>query len=65
MNAHWFSRIIAGILLAASANVFASQSVTDPVTQFYAKRSGVSLRAVVYRPEGWKPRDQRPAVVIF
>ena len=65
MNAHWFSGIIASILLATSVNVFASQSVTDPVTQFYAKRSGVSLRAIVYRPEGWKPRDQRPAVVIF
>lgn len=65
MSAHWFTGIIASMLLAVSASAVASNSVTDPVTQFYAKRSGVSLRAVVYRPEGWKPRELRPAVVIF
>lgn len=65
MKTHWSIGTMAIVLLALSSGTFASQAITDPVTQFYAKRSGVSLRAVVYRPEGWKPREQRPAVVIF
>jgi acetyl esterase/lipase len=65
MKTHWSIGTIAIALLALSSTAFASGAVTDPITQFYAKRSGVSLRAVVYRPEGWKPREQRPAVVIF
>lgn len=65
MNTHWFTGCIASILLVASAGAFASNSITDPVTQFYAKRSGVTLRAVVYRPEGWRPRELRPAVVVL
>jgi acetyl esterase len=65
MNRHWFTGVLAGLLLAASSQALASGSITDPVTQFYAKRSGDSLRAVVYRPAGWKPREARPAVIIF
>lgn len=65
MKTHWSIGIIAAALLAASGSALASAAITDPVTQFYAKRSGISLRAVVYRPEGWKPREQRAAVVIF
>lgn len=58
---------IAAVLLGASPLMAAPNNadVTQPVTQFFAKRSGLSLRAVVYRPEGWKPRQLRPAVVIF
>ncbi len=65
MNTHWFTGALAGILLAVSGNAPASGSITDPITQFYAKRSGVALRAVVYRPEGWKPRELRPTIIIF
>lgn|SRR5512138_2340081 len=65
MNRHWFTGVLAGLLLAASGSALASGSITDPITQFYAKRSGLSLRAVVYRPEGWKPRELRPAVIVF
>ncbi len=65
MNRHWFTGVLAGLLLAVSGSALASGSITDPITQFYAKRSGVSLRAVVYRPEGWKPRELRPAVIVF
>jgi acetyl esterase len=65
MRVHWFVGVMVTALLAVSGSASASQSITDPVTQYYAKRSGVSLRAIVYRPEGWRPRDQRPAVVVF
>src|SRR5688572_2074041 len=59
--------VIAAVLLAASPAIAAPNKadITQPITQFFAKRSGVSLRAIVYRPEGWKPRETRPAIVIF
>lgn len=59
--------LLAGFLLALTLSVpaAASQDVTAPVTQFFAKRGGLSLRAIIYRPQGWRPREQRAAVVIF
>jgi acetyl esterase len=65
MNTHWSVGIFASILLAVSATASAGAAITDPITQFYAKRSGTALRAIVYRPEGWRPREVRPAVIIF
>ncbi len=59
---------IAVILLAMSFSAPAladGADVTAPVTQFFAKRSGISLRAIVYRPQDWRPRERRAAVVIF
>ena len=67
MKTQWSLSLIAAMVLAASAAFAAPNKadITHPITQFYAKRSGVALRAVVYRPEGWKPRELRPAIVIF
>lgn len=65
MKTHWLTGIVACLLMAAPASALASKAITDPVTQFYAKRSGTSLRAVVYRPEGWRPRERRPAVIVL
>jgi len=31
----------------------------------YKQASGVELRLHVFRPDGWKPQDRRPAVVFF
>lgn len=66
MNRYWSMGIAAAFaLLMGVAHAAPSKSVTEPLTQFYAQRNGVSLRTIIYRPEGWRPRDQRPAVVIF
>jgi acetyl esterase/lipase len=67
MNIQRIFGVIAAVLLAASPAMGAPNNadVTQPITQFFAKRSGISLRAIVYRPEGWKPRQTRPVVVIF
>ncbi len=67
MKIQWFIGSVAALLLASMPSIAApaKADITQPITQFFAKRSGVSLRAVVYRPEGWRPRELRPAVVIF
>lgn len=67
MNIQRIFVAIAAVLLGASPLMAApnNQDVTQPITQFFAKRSGVSLRAIVYRPEGWKPRQRRPAIIMF
>lgn len=59
--------IVAVFLLATSVSASASDSsaVTEPVTQYFAKRGGTNLKAILYRPQGWKPRELRPAVVVF
>ena len=67
MKTQWSLSLVAAVLLATSAAVAAPNraDITQPITQHFAKRSGVALRAVVYRPQGWKPRELRPAIVIF
>jgi acetyl esterase len=67
MKTQWSLSLFAVLVLGASAAFAAPNKadITQPITQFYAKRSGVALRAVVYRPEGWKPRELRPAILIF
>lgn len=66
MNIQRILVAFAAVLLSASALAAPNNAdVTAPINQFFAKRGGLSLRAIVYRPEGWKPRQTRPAVVIF
>jgi acetyl esterase len=59
--------IIVGFLLATTGTAYAADqaAITTPLTQYFAKRSGTPLKAIVYRPEGWRPREARPVVVIF
>jgi acetyl esterase len=67
MKTQYFVGILAGFLLTASSGAFAADqpAITAPLTQYFAKRNGTPLKAIVYRPEGWRPRDTRPAVVIY
>lgn len=67
MKTQWSIGIIAGLLLAVSSNASAAGAtdVTAPVVQYFAKRGGTTLKAIVHRPEGWRPRALLPAVVIF
>ena len=72
MRTHWsvgsFPSLFLGLLLALSSNAVLADTaaaITAPLTQYFAKRGGTTLKAIIYRPADWKPRQMRPAVVIF
>lgn len=68
MRTYWSLGLLAAFVATMMLSTPAAADgadVTAPVTQFFAKRSGISLRAIVYRPQGWRPRERRAAVVIF
>ena len=66
MKTHWSIATIATLLVALiAAPAAVASDVTAPVVQYFAKRGGTTLKAVVHRPDGWKPRAMLPAVVIL